>query len=62
LKLWVPVAFAAIVVLAYLLFFVLDSMESQGQSALGLANVVGLVTVVVGTVAAGLILRRTSRP
>lgn len=55
-------AFAAVVLLAYALFFALDSLESQGADALGLANTIGLATVVVGVVVAGIILRRTSRP
>jgi hypothetical protein len=55
-------AFAAVVVLAYLLFFVLDSLESQGSSALGLANEVGLITVAIGIVVAGVVMRRTWRP
>ena len=62
MKIWVPVAFAAVVVLAYLLFFALDSLEGQGTNAFGLANTIGLITVVVGILVAGTILRRSSRP
>ena len=62
MRLWVPVAFAAVVVLAYLLFFALDSLEGQGANALGLANTIGLVTVAIGIVVAFLIFRRGSRP
>jgi hypothetical protein len=62
MKMWVIAAFAGVVVLAYLLFFLLDSLESNGSSALGLANAVGLATVVIGILAAGVIMRRTSRP
>lgn len=61
MRLWVPVAFAGIVALAYLLFYVLDSLEGQGTNAFGLANAIGLVTVVVGIIAAGAVLRRTAR-
>ena len=62
MKVWVPIAFAAVVVIAYFLFFALDSLESQGANAFGLANTIGLITVVVGILVAGTILRRTSRP
>jgi len=62
MKLRVIAAFALVVVLAYVLFFALDSMGSQGSSAFGLVNVVGLTTVVVGVLAAGIIMRRTARP
>jgi hypothetical protein len=59
---WVPVAFAGIAVLAYLLFYVLDSLESQRANAFGLANTIGLATVAIGIVVALLIFRRGSRP
>lgn len=62
MKLWPLTALAGVVALAYLLFFVLDSMEGQGANALGLANVIGLITVLVGIAVAGVILRRSSRP
>ena len=62
MKLRVIAAFALVVVLAYVLFFALDSMGSQGSSAFGLVNVVGLTTVVVGVLAAGIIMRRAARP
>jgi len=62
LKIWVLAAFAAVVVLAYLLFYVLDSLEGQGATALGLANAIGLVTVAIGIVVALLIFRRGSGP
>lgn len=62
MKTWVLAAIAAVVALAYLLFYALDSMEGQGASALGLANAVGLVTVAIGIVVAFVILGRTSRP
>jgi len=62
LRTWVIAAFVAVVAVAYLLFFVLDSLESQGSGAFGLINAVGLLTVVIGIAVAGVILRRTSRP
>ena len=62
MRVWPLAAFAAVVTLGYLLFFALDSLQGRGANALGLANVVGLVTVAVGLVAAVAILRRTSRP
>jgi hypothetical protein len=62
MKLWIPVSVAAILVLAYVFFYAMSSAESQGATSLGLANSVGLVAVVVGVVAAGLLLRRAAPP
>lgn len=59
---WVIPAFGGIVILAYLLFYVLDSIGTQGSNAFGVVNTVGLITVAVGLVVAGIVMRRTSRP
>jgi len=62
MKLWIPVAVAAVLILAYVFFYAMSSTEAQGATSLGVANFVGLVAVVVGVVAAGLLLRRASPP
>lgn len=62
MKLWIPIAFAAVIVLAYVLFFVMSEFETQGASSFGMANTVGLLVVFVGVIAAGVLLRRASPP
>ena len=62
MKLWIPIAVVAVLVLAYALFYTMSSTGTQGATSLGLANSVGLVAVLVGVVAAGLLLRRASPP
>jgi hypothetical protein len=62
MKLWMPVAVGVILILAYVFLYALSSTETEGASSLGLANSVGLVAVLVGVVAAGLLLRRASPP
>jgi len=62
LRLWIPLAFVSIVAVAYAFFYLLTSLEGQGAAPFGLVNTVGLVVVVVGVVAAGLILRRAALP
>jgi hypothetical protein len=62
MKLWIPVAAAAVLILAYVSFYAISLTENQGATSLGLANSVGLVAVLVGVVAAGLLLRRASPP
>ncbi|MDV3244742.1 MAG: hypothetical protein LYZ66_06185 [Nitrososphaerales archaeon] len=60
MRIWVPVAFIAIVVLAYSLFYIMGSLEEQGASSFGIANTVGLVVVTFGVIAAGILLRRST--
>ena len=62
MKVWIPVAVVAVIILAYAFFYAMSSTEAQGATSLGLANSVGLVAVLVGVVAAGLLLRRASPP
>lgn len=62
MKLWIPLAAALLLVVAYLLLFELGATESQGSTSLGLANAAGLAAVVVGIIAAGVILRRGVPP
>jgi hypothetical protein len=62
LKLWVPLALAAVIGFAYFFFYILSSLETQGTTAFTLANSVGLAVVFLGVVAAGLVLRRASPP
>ena len=62
MKVWTPVAVVAVIVLAYLFLYAMSSTGAQGATTLGFANSVGLVAVLVGVVAAGLLLRRASPP
>jgi hypothetical protein len=51
-----------VVVLVFGVFYVTQILEPQGASSLGFLNSVGLVLVVLGVIAAGLILRRATPP
>ena len=62
MKLWIPVAGAVLLVLAYLLFYALGATEGQGSTSLGLANAAGLAAVIIGIIAAVFILRRGGSP
>ena len=58
MKLWVPVAFVAVIAVAYGVFYLMSVDQSLAGSPLGLANILGLATVFVGLIAAGLIIKR----
>jgi hypothetical protein len=58
LKLWVPVAAVALLLVAYAYFYELSATEAQGSASIGLANVVGLAAVIVGLIVAGMVFRR----
>ncbi|MDV3277308.1 MAG: hypothetical protein LYZ69_02430 [Nitrososphaerales archaeon] len=60
MRLWIPLAMVAVIVVAYAFFYVLGSLEQQGATSFGLANTVGLLAVVIGVIAAGMILRRAT--
>jgi len=60
MKLWVLAAFGAIVMIAYALFYYLSSAGNSGGNSVGLVNSVGLASVVVGVLVAGLIMRRAT--
>ena len=62
MKLWVPVAVGAIVVIAYSFFYTLSITEPEGDLSFNLTNSVGLIVVLVGVVAAGFVIRRASPP
>jgi lipopolysaccharide export LptBFGC system permease protein LptF len=63
LRLWIPIAIAATaVVVCVFYYFVLDVLEEQGASGFSIVNAVGLVVVIFGLIAAGIMLRRTSPP
>lgn len=51
-------AFAALLAVAYAYFYALGSAEGQGSASIGLANMVGLLAVVVGLVVAGMVFSR----
>ena len=58
LRLWLPLAGVALLVIAYAYFYALSAVESQGSASIGLANVVGLMAVIVGLIVAGMLFRR----
>jgi len=62
MKLWVPVAVGALIVVAYTFFYTLSVTESQGATSFNLTNSVGLVVVLVGVIAAGFVIRRANPP
>ena len=62
MKLWVPIAVGALIVVAYTFFYTLSVTESQGATSFNLTNSVGLVVVLVGVIAAGFVIRRANPP
>jgi len=62
LRWWIPVSLVLVAVMALGIFYVAGSLEHQGASSLGFINVVGLLLVVLGVVAAASILRRAAPP
>jgi len=60
MKLWTSVALAVVILVAYALFYLLSAVGKQGGSSIDIVNMVGLVSVVIGVVAAGFILRRST--
>ena len=58
MRLWLPLACVALLVVAYVYFYELGAVESQGSASIGLANAVGLAAVIVGLIAAGMLFRR----
>jgi len=62
LRLWIPLALVIVVVAAYLSFYLIDYTENQGSTAFQLVNDVGIIAVVIGVIAAGLVLRRATPP
>jgi hypothetical protein len=57
---WIPAAVGGLIVIAYAFFYLLSESEAQTASSLGVVNSIGLAAVVIGLIAAGLILRRGS--
>lgn len=60
MKLWIPVAVCAVIVIAYAFFYALGATEPQGATSYDITNSVGLIVVIVGVVAAGLVIRRSN--
>lgn len=60
MRLWIPIAFAAITLLAYSLFYIMGSHEEQGATSFAMVNGAGLAAVLIGVLAAGIILRRSA--
>ena len=58
MKIWLPVAGVALLVVAYAYFYELSAVEAQGSASIGLANVVGLAAVITGLIVAGMLFRR----
>jgi hypothetical protein len=59
-KLWIPIAVVGLIIIAVIYYFAIGATESQGATSYSLANDVGLIVVVIGVVAAGLVLRRAT--
>jgi len=62
MKLWIPIVLVGLAVLAIAFYYALGAAESQGATSFDLANSVGLVVVVIGVIAAGIVVRRGRRP
>jgi uncharacterized membrane protein (DUF373 family) len=62
LRLWIPVAFIIFVLVALEFYNLLGAYQKQGGLTLEVVNELGLVVVVLGVVAAGIILMRASPP
>ena len=62
MKLWIPVALGAVIIIAYTFFYTLSVTEPQGATSFDLTNSVGLIVVLVGVIAAGLVIRRANPP
>jgi len=62
MKLWIPVAVGAVIVIAYTFFYTLSVTEPQGATSFDLTNSVGLIVVLAGVLAAGLVIRRANSP
>ncbi len=60
MRLWVPVAVGGVIFLAYAFFYTLSTTETEGTTSIGIANSIGLVAVLLGLLAAGLLLRRAA--
>jgi uncharacterized membrane protein len=60
MKLWIPIAVGAVIIIAYAFFYVLSVTEPQGAMSFDLTNSVGLVVVLVGVIAAGFVIRRAN--
>ncbi len=61
MKFWIPVAVIAVIAISYALFYFLSTDSALGSSPFGLVNIVGLGSVFIGLVAAGLLIKR-ARP
>ena len=62
MKLWIPVALGALILVAYTFFYTLSIVEPQGAASFDLTNSLGLIVVLVGVVAAGFVIRRANQP
>ncbi len=60
MRIWVPIAVLLMLLGAYVVFYMIDSSESQGPTTFSLVNTIGLGTVILGVIAAGFILRRSA--
>ena len=61
-RLWIPIALVGLAVLGYAFFYLLTATETQSATSFYLTNVVGLIVVVVGVIAAGIVIRRSGPP
>ena len=60
MKVWVPVAIIVLLGAIYGLFYFLTATENSGAMSIGVVNLVGLVAVVMGIIAAIIIMTRAT--
>ncbi|MDA4125363.1 MAG: hypothetical protein OK438_07975 [Thaumarchaeota archaeon] len=62
MKFWVPLALGSVIIVGYAFFYMISNLGAPGAGTFGLVNSVGLAAVLLGIVAAGVILRRATPP
>jgi hypothetical protein len=60
LRLWIPFAVAGLAVIAYAVFYAISAAEPEGAASLGLANIIGLLGVIIALIAAVFIFGRAT--
>ena len=59
---WIALALGCAVVLVLAYVYLLNATVGQGASSIGLANTAGIILVLIGILAAGLVLKRARPP
>ncbi|HZW85071.1 MAG TPA: hypothetical protein VFE91_04120 [Nitrososphaerales archaeon] len=60
MKVWIPIAIIVLLVVVYGLFYFITATENRGAMSIGVLNLVGLITVIAGLLAAVLVMRRAT--